>query len=148
MKLNRKIQFNKQLKGAFVCSCLFGLLTPSVEAAGLMPNTTPMRSNHTPTVSLNHPIQIAQVLGCPRAEEVETFETANFYAYICRGQDGTLFYRGLSKGDGSQINVMNVTTGDDGTYYAVNGNVVYSVNPNRLQVTENDRVILTEEVMR
>ena len=42
---------------------------------------------------------------------------------------------------------MNVTSGDDGTYYATNGDVTYSINPNRLQVRQNDQVVLTEDVI-
>ncbi len=94
------------------------------------------------------PQQIAQVSGCPRAEMVESFATANFSVYICKTQQGDLFYRGVSKKSGNQINVMQVTTGDDGTYYATNRNIIYSINPKRLQVKENGKVILTEAVIK
>ena len=124
-----------------------GFLTPSVATNAL---TQSMNQMQSPTGSslLNSPMQLAQVQGCPRAEMVESYETANFYAYICRTQQGDLFYHGVGKQDGSQINVMNVTTGDDGTYYATNDKVTYSVNPNRLQVTQNGRVILNEAVLK
>jgi hypothetical protein len=43
---------------------------------------------------------------------------------------------------------MQVTTGDDGTYEATNGNIIYSINPQRLQVRQNGKVILTEAVIK
>jgi hypothetical protein len=118
-----------EFKLFLVCLTTFGLLTPSL-AARAVTNT----------------IQVAEVKGCPRATLVESYETENFFVYICETQDGSLFYRGLGK-DGSQINVMNVTTGRDGTYYATNNDVTYSINANRLQVKRNDRVILNETVI-
>ena len=78
---------------------------------------------------------------------VQSFATANFSVYICKTQEGAIFYRGLSKRNGSQINVMQVTT-SDGTYEATNGNIIYSINPERLQVRQNGKVILTEAVIK
>ncbi len=79
---------------------------------------------------------------------VQSFATANFSIYICKTQEGAIFYRGLSKINGTQINVMQVTTGDDGTYEATNGNIIYSINPDRLQVRQNGKLILTESVIK
>ncbi|OCR00952.1 hypothetical protein BCD67_03040, partial [Oscillatoriales cyanobacterium USR001] len=122
----KKSQFKplNGLKLPLICAITFGLLTPSLAAIAVTP-----------------PFQVAQVKGCPRATVVESYETNNFFVYICQTQNGAFFYRGLGK-DGSQVNVMNVTSGDDGTYYATNNNITYSINRHRLQVTQNDRVIL------
>lgn len=136
----------KWLRGLLMGFGVLGFLTPVVAANALTQSLNQMQSPAGSRL-LNSPMQLAQVQGCPRAEIVESYETANFYAYICRTQQGELFYRGLSKRDGSQINVMNVTSGDDGTYYATNDEVTYSVNPNRLQVTQNGSVILNEAVL-
>ena len=43
---------------------------------------------------------------------------------------------------------MQVTTSDDGTYEATNGNIIYSINPERLQVRQNGKLILTEAVIK
>ena len=125
-----------------------GFLTSTASATAL---TQPISQVAPFEYAISHnvqPLQIAQVSGCPRAEMVESFATANFSVYICKTQQGDLFYRGVSKDNGSQINVMQVTTGDDGTYYATNRNVIYSINPERLQVKENGKVILTEAVIQ
>jgi len=121
----------------FGIASLHGFLTASAEA-------TPLNQ----PIGNSQPLQIAQVEGCPRAEMVQSFATANFSIYICKTQEGAIFYRGLSKRNGSQINVMQVTTGDDGTYEATNGNIIYSINPDRLQVRQNGKVILTEAVIK
>ncbi len=118
-------------KFSLICVTTFGLLTPSLSLAAS---------------AVNQPIQVVQVEGCPRASVVESYETNNFFVYICETGDGSFFYRGVGK-DGSQVNVMNVTSGDDGTYYATNNNITYSINRYRLQVIQNDRVILNESVI-
>ncbi|MEO9125407.1 MAG: hypothetical protein ABI262_12090 [Microcoleus sp.] len=118
-----------------------GVLTNSAEATAL---NQPASSSFPPST----PLQIAQVDGCPKAEMVQSFATANFSIYICKTQEGAIFYRGLSKRTNSQINVMQVTTSDDGTYEATNGNIIYSINPKRLQVRQNGKVILTEAVIK
>ncbi|MGB3266824.1 MAG: hypothetical protein WBA89_23035 [Microcoleus sp.] len=125
----------------FGIASLHGILTLPAEATAL---------NQPVSSSLPHSrsFQIAQVEGCPRAEMVQSFATANFSIYICKTQEGAIFYRGLSKINGSQINVMQVTTGDDGTYEATNGNIIYSINPDRLQVRQNGKLILTEAVIK
>ncbi|MBE9183836.1 hypothetical protein IQ270_03620 [Microcoleus sp. LEGE 07076] len=125
----------------FGIASLHGFLTPPAEATAL---------NQPASSSLPHSrsFQIAQVEGCPKAEMVESFATANFSVYICKTQEGAIFYRGLSKRNGSQINVMQVTTSDDGTYEATNGNIIYSINPDRLQVRQNGKLILTEAVIK
>lgn len=125
----------------FGIASLHGILTPPAEATAL---------NQPVSSSLPHSrsFQIAQVEGCPKAEMVESFATANFSIYICKTQEGAIFYRGLSKINGSQINVMQVTTSDDGTYEATNGNIIYSINPDRLQVRQNGKLILTEAVIK
>ncbi|MCW6048528.1 hypothetical protein QUB60_27845 [Microcoleus sp. A2-C5] len=125
----------------FGIASLHGILTPPAEATAL---NQPASSSFPPSA----PLQIAQVDGCPKAEMVEFFATANFSVYICKTQEGAIFYRGFSKRNGSQINVMQVTTGDDGTYEATNGNIIYSINPDRLQVRQNGKVILTEAVIK
>jgi hypothetical protein len=127
----KKSQFNplNLLNFSLICLTTLGLLTPSLAATAVTP-----------------PFQIAQVKGCPRATVVESYETNSFFVYICQTENGSYFYRGLGK-DGSQVNVMNVTSGDDGTYYATNDDITYSINPNRLQVTQNDQVILNEDVI-
>jgi len=121
----------------FGIASLHGFLTASAEA-------TPLNQ----PIGNSQPLQIAQVEGCPRAEMVQSFATANFSVYICKTQEGAIFYRGLSKRTNSQINVMQVTTSDDGTYEATNGNIIYSINPERLQVRQNGKVILTEAVIK
>ncbi|MEG4996997.1 hypothetical protein [Microcoleus sp. B4-D4] len=125
----------------FGIASLHGILTLPAEATAL---------NQPGSSSLPHSrsFQIAQVEGCPKAEMVESFATANFSVYICKTQEGAIFYRGLSKINGSQINVMEVTTSDDGTYEATNGNIIYSINPERLQVRQNGKLILTEAVIK
>ncbi|MEG4166354.1 MULTISPECIES: hypothetical protein [unclassified Microcoleus] len=125
----------------FGIASLHGFLTASAEATALnqpAPNT----------LGNNQPLQIAQVEGCPRDQMVQFFATPNFSIYICRTPEGDIFYRGLSKINGTQINVMQVTAGDDGSYEATNGNIIYSINPQRLQVRQNGKVILTEAVIK
>lgn len=125
-----------------------GFLTSSTQATALTQAISKVSPPESASFQNFQPLKIAQVQGCPRAEMVESFATANFSVYICKTQQGDLFYRGVSKKSGSQINVMQVTTGDDGTYYATNGNIIYSINPERLQVKENGKVILTEAVIK
>ncbi|MEG4106071.1 hypothetical protein [Microcoleus sp. S13_C5] len=123
-------------------------LTASAEATALNQPIGQVRAIAPNTFGNNQPLQIAQVEGCPRAEMVQFFATPNFSIYICKTQEGDIFYRGLSKINGTQINVMQVTTGDDGSYEATNGNIIYSINPERLQVRQNGKVILTEGVIK
>ncbi|WP_332950352.1 hypothetical protein [Microcoleus sp. ARI1-A1] len=132
----------------FGIASLHGFLTASAEATALNQPIGKVRAIAFSTLPHSQPLQIAQVEGCPRAEMVQSFATANFSVYICKTQEGAIFYRGLSKRTGSQINVMQVTTGEDGTYEATNGNIIYSINPERLQVRQNGKVILTEAVIK
>jgi len=127
---------------------LHGFLTASAEATALNQPIGKVRAIAPNSLRNYQPLQISQVEGCPRAEMVESFATPNFSIYICKTQEGDIFYRGLSKINGTQINVMQVTTGDDGTYEATNGNIIYSINPERLQVRQNGKVILTEAVIK
>jgi len=125
-----------------------GFLTASAEATALNQPIGKVQAIAPNSLHNSQPLQIAQVEGCPRAQMVQSFATANFSIYICKTQEGDIFYRGLSKINGSQINVMQVTTSDDGTYEATNGNIIYSINPQRLQVRQNGKVILTEAVIK
>jgi hypothetical protein len=127
---------------------LHGFLTAEAEATALNQPIGKVLASAPNSLRNYQPLQIAQVEGCPRAEMVQFFATPNFSIYICKTQEGDIFYRGLSKINGSQINVMQVTTGDDGTYEATNGNIIYSINPQRLQVRQNGKVILTEAVIK
>ena len=131
----------------FGIASLHGFLTASAEATALNQPIGKVQAIAPNTLGNNQPLQIAQVEGCPRAEMVQFFATPNFSIYICKTQEGDIFYRGLSKINGSQINVMQVTT-SDGTYEATNGNIIYSINPERLQVRQNGKVILTEAVIK
>jgi len=132
----------------FGIASLHGFLTASAEATPLNQPIGKVRAIQSSSLPPSQPLQIAQVEGCPRAEMVQSFATANFSIYICKTQEGAIFYRGLSKRTNSQINVMQVTTSDDGTYEATNGNIIYSINPDRLQVRQNGKVILTEAVIK
>jgi len=132
----------------FGIASLHGFLTASAEATALNQPIGKVRAIAPNSLRNYQPLQIAQVEGCPRAQMVQFFATPNFSIYICKTQEGDIFYRGLSKINGSQINVMQVTTGDDGTYEATNGNIIYSINPERLQVRQNGKVILTEAVIK
>ncbi|MEG5062723.1 hypothetical protein QUB33_03760 [Microcoleus sp. B3-A4] len=132
----------------FGIASLHGFLTASAEATALNQPIGKVRAIEPNSSRNDRPLQIAQVEGCPRAEMVQSFATPNFSIYICKTQEGDIFYRGLSKINGSQINVMQVTTGDDGSYEATNGNIIYSINPQRLQVRQNGKVILTEAVIK
>jgi len=125
-----------------------GFLTASAEATALNQPIGKVGAIAPNSLRNYQPLQIAQVEGCPRAQMVQSFTTPNFSIYICKTQEGDIFYRGLSKINGTQINVMQVTTGDDGTYEATNGNIIYSINPERLQVRQNGKVILTEAVIK
>lgn len=125
-----------------------GFLTSPAQATALTQPISQVAPPESASFQTIQPLKIAQVQGCPRAEMVESFATANFSVYICKTQQGDLFYRGVNKKSGSQINVMQVSTGDDGTYYATNRNTIYSINPERLQVKENGKVILTEAVIK
>ncbi len=87
----------------------------------------------------------AQVAGCPRAEEVDSFQTRNFQVYICRGQDSRLFYRGVDKQTRASIN-LPVQIGDT-AYVATNGTVVYRVNNRVLEVYDGRRLLLREAVI-
>ncbi|MEG4226001.1 hypothetical protein QUA35_08080 [Microcoleus sp. N9_B2] len=127
---------------------LHGFLTASAQATALNQPIGKVRAIAPNTLGNNQPLQIAQVEGCPRAEMVQFFATPNFSIYICKIQEGDIFYRGVSKINGTQINVMQVTTGDDGSYEATNGNIIYSINSQRLQVRQNGKVILTEAVIK
>jgi hypothetical protein len=89
---------------------------------------------------------MAQVNGCPRAEVLELYETQNFNAYICQGLNNYIFYRGVSKSNGSSIN-LTATRDSRGTWKARNGSVLYRINFNELVVTDNGRVILRERVI-
>ena len=126
----------------------YGFLTQPAAATPLNPPIGKVRAIQSSSLPHSQPLQIAQVGGCPKAEMVQSFATANFSVYICKTQDGAIFYRGISKRNGSQINVMQVTTSDDGTYEATNGNIIYSINPERLQVRQNGKLILTEAVIK
>ncbi|MEG4232782.1 hypothetical protein QUA40_11825 [Microcoleus sp. Pol11C3] len=132
----------------FGIASLHGFLTASAEATKLNQPIGKVLAIEPNSLHNYQRLQIAQVEGCPRAEMVQSFATPNFSIYICKTQEGDIFYRGLSKINGSQINVMQVTTGDDGTYEATNGNIIYSINPDRLQVRQNGKVILTEAVIK
>ena len=132
----------------FGIASLHGFLTASAEATALNQPIGKVGAIEPNSLRNYQPLQIAQVEGCPRAQMVQSFATPNFSIYICKTQEGDIFYRGLSKINGTQINVMQVTTGDDGTYEATNGNIIYSINPERLQVRQNGKVILTEAVFK
>ena len=132
----------------FGIASLHGFLTASAEASTLNESIGKVRAIEPNSLRNYQPLQIAQVEGCPRAEMVQSFATPNFSIYICKTQEGDIFYRGVSKINGTQINVMQVTTGDDGSYEATNGNIIYSINPQRLQVRQNGKVILTEAVIK
>jgi hypothetical protein len=132
----------------FGIASLHGFLTASAEATALNQPMGKVGAIAPNSLGNYQPLQIAQVEGCPRAQMVQSFATPNFSIYICKTQKGDIFYRGLSKINGTQINVMQVTTGDDGTYEATNGNIIYSINPQRLQVRQNGKVILTEAVIK
>ena len=132
----------------FGIASFHGFLTASAEATALNQPIGQVGAIAPNSLRNYQPLQIAQVEGCPRAQMVQSFATPNFSIYICKTQEGDIFYRGLSKINGTQINVMQVTTGDDGTYEATNGNIIYSINPERLQVRQNGKVILTEAVIK
>jgi hypothetical protein len=132
----------------FGIASLHGFLTASAEASTLNEPIGKVRAIEPNSLRNYQPLQIAQVEGCPRAEMVQSFATPNFSIYICKTQEGDIFYRGVSKINGTQINVMQVTTGDDGSYEATNGNIIYSINSQRLQVRQNGKVILTEAVIK
>jgi hypothetical protein len=132
----------------FGIASLHGFLTASAEATALNQPMGKVGEIAPNSLRNYQPLQIAQVEGCPRAQMVQSFATPHFSIYICKTQEGDIFYRGLSKINGTQINVMQVTTGDDGTYEATNGNIIYSINPQRLQVRQNGKVILTEAVIK
>ena len=132
----------------FGIASLHGFLTASAEATALNQPIDKVEAIAPNSLRNYQPLQIAQVEGCARDQMVQSFATPNFSIYICKTQEGDIFYRGLSKINGTQINVMQVTTGDDGTYVATNGNIIYSINPERLQVRQNGKVILTEAVIK
>lgn len=86
------------------------------------------------------------IKGCPRAEVVESYETHTYLVYICQTAAGDLFYRGVNKKNGDQINIMEVLSTDGGTYYATNGRYTYWIDRKQLKITKNDRVIFSETV--
>ncbi|NJK34349.1 MAG: hypothetical protein HC919_05005 [Oscillatoriales cyanobacterium SM2_2_1] len=88
---------------------------------------------------------LAQMPSCPRAEEVDSFQTQNFRVFICKGQDNRLFYRGVDKQTRASIN-LPVQIGDT-AYVATNGNVVYRVNNRVLEVYDGRRLLLREAVI-
>ena len=132
----------------FGIASLHGFLTASAQATALNQPIGKVGAIAPNSLPNYQPLQIAQVEGCPRTQMVQSFATPNFSIYICKTQEGDIFYRCLSKINGTQINVMQVTTGDDGTYVATNGYIIYSINPERLQVRQNGKVILTEAVIK
>jgi hypothetical protein len=97
-----------------------------------------------PTI-LNTPL-LAQASGCPRAEVLALYETQNFNAYICQGFNNYIFYRGVSKSDGSSVN-LTATKDAKGTWNARNSGILYRVNFTELVVTENGKVLLRERVI-
>jgi len=143
-----RVQVIKRLGLVIAGISAIGFLTPPAAATAINQAIGKVRAIQSSSLPPSQPLRIAQVEGCPRAEMVQSFATANFSVYICKTQEGAIFYRGLSKRTNSQINVMQVTTSDDGTYEATNGNIIYSINPDRLQVRQNGKVILTEAVIK
>ncbi|HEY9632089.1 MAG TPA: hypothetical protein V6D14_01700 [Coleofasciculaceae cyanobacterium] len=122
----------------------FWLLTPSVEATALVQENSKVQS----PVLTSTPIKLAQREGCPKAQPVESYETKNFWVYICKGQDGSLFYQGVNKSNEELINVSDVTYEGDDNYTAKNGNTTYQVSPNALLVYQDDKLILEQPMIR
>ncbi|MCT7949959.1 hypothetical protein NG798_09190 [Ancylothrix sp. C2] len=118
-------------KLAFAGIGAFCLLTPAVQAVPITP------------------VKIAQAdRACPKAMPVSSFETPNFYVFICQGQDDKLFYQGIEKGNpDNMINVSQVEY-KNGSYSALNGNVIYQINEKELVIYENGKVIQRERVVQ
>lgn len=95
------------------------------------------------------PIKIAQSdRACPKAMPVRSFETENFYVFICQGQDDRLFYQGMEKGNpDNMINVSEVEY-KNGSYSALNGSIIYQINEQQLVIYENGKVIQRERVLQ
>jgi hypothetical protein len=125
----------------------FCVFSPAMQAARLNPSlATPPGTGIAPAES-----HIAQAIGCPRAMPVAYFATNTYQISICQGQDGYFFYRGVEFANPENaINVSEVHLyGYNGqnAFDAVNGDVVYSINPDTLTVWQNGEVIWQESVV-
>lgn len=86
--------------------------------------------------------------GCPKALPVVSYETQRYFVHICKGQDGSLFYRGVNKHNGEAINVPDVEIEPGEGFSARNGNVLYRVDNQALVVYQGDKLILQDAVLR
>jgi hypothetical protein len=116
----------------------FCVFSPALQAASLNP-------------AIASESYIAQAMGCPRAMPVAYFATNTYQISICQGQDGYFFYRGVEYANpDNAINVSEVHIyGYNGqnAFDAVNGDVIYSINPDTLTVWQNGEVIWQESVV-
>ncbi len=90
--------------------------------------------------------QIAQVMGCPRAEVLASYETANYRIFICEGFNNYIFYRGVEKTTGASINLTAVR--DRQGWQARNGEYLYQINDQELVVRQGGKVLFKEPVIR
>lgn len=76
-------------------------------------------------------------------EREKTFETANHLVYIYNN-DGELFYEAKSKTSDNSL-LLRAYPDEDG-YRAKYGNTEYFINSDSLEITQNDRQLVSEEV--
>ncbi len=86
--------------------------------------------------------------GClPEETLFVTAETDNFYVSICGG-DLPKTYVGMSKSDGTSIRLSIESYDPQGSYFeAINGDVIYLLTPEVLEVTQGSEILLSESIL-
>lgn len=107
------------------------------------------------TTTITHPLQSAQaseradevvaVCGLGQAEVI--FETQDFWVYICRRYRGFLYFAKQKSNPQNSIRLAATYNQKTDTYTARNRNTKYLINRHRLQILQNNRQILAQEVI-
>ena len=122
LKLNMKIQF------AFITSVLAAISSLGIGAALVTPSAQ------------------AEDTACGYGSLERSFETWNYWVYICRNSD-ELFYVGVDKSNPNNSIRLPAYRTRENSYRANNRDTDYSVSSNRLEVSQNGRLILSEPVI-
>lgn len=94
------------------------------------------------------PILLAQVRNfCGKKAALLSVETKDFWVNICGEEADPQFYVGVSKSDNKRIQ-LPVTGENRGVYLAVNKNVRYMVDTNRLLVTRGREKLVDQRVLK
>ena len=144
-KFNPKQALKLALLGA--SSLLF--FAPSLAAIEAIKTSNNSQQTVSQISGSDRSFTIAQA-NCPsrRSQVDRTFETTNYYIYICSGdgRNSLGYYIGAAK-DGSGGITVPLTRRSGDRYIAANGNTLYAVTPYELRVTQNGRIILNERIL-